>query len=133
MAQAASRANVERARYNHSEAWRKLRTLLNSGMFLQLVRLEADKKSEGSMSLEDFMTVSYEKRELRKLRERAVIKSIRTKELRDLAKATKEGSKSNAITDSYDIAADEVTKSIETFTYMCATRRARGRRARCSF
>ena len=54
---------------------------------------------------------------------------LESDELRDLAKATEEGSTSNAITDSYDIAADEVTKSIETFNYMCATRRAR---TRCS-
>ena len=51
VAQAASRAKVEKARHNRSEAWRKLRTLLNSGMFLQLVRQEADKLESGEAKL----------------------------------------------------------------------------------
>ena len=51
VAQAASRAKVEKARHNRSEAWRKLRTLVNSGMFLQLVRLEADKLESGEAKL----------------------------------------------------------------------------------
>ena len=51
VAQAASRAKVENARYNRSEAWRKLRTLLNSGMFLQLVQQEGDKLESGEAKL----------------------------------------------------------------------------------
>ena len=51
VAQAASRANVENARYNHSEAWRKLRSLINSGTFVQLVRQEGEKLASGEAKL----------------------------------------------------------------------------------
>ena len=51
VAQAASRANVETARYNRSEAWRKLRSLINSGTFVQLVRQEGEKLASGEAKL----------------------------------------------------------------------------------
>ena len=51
VAQAASRAVVEKSRHNRSEAWRKLRSLINSGVFLQLVQREREKLESGEAKL----------------------------------------------------------------------------------
>ena len=51
VAQAASRANVEKSRHNRSEARRKLKSLINSGVFLQLVQREREKLESGEAKL----------------------------------------------------------------------------------
>ena len=53
VAQAASRATLNQAKVNRTEAWRKLRMLLASGQFLELVKAEVEKIESGEVKLVD--------------------------------------------------------------------------------
>ena len=53
VAQAASRATLNQAKVNRTEAWRKLRLLLASGQFLELVKAEVEKIESGEVKLVD--------------------------------------------------------------------------------